>query len=270
MALKKITHLSTFLRNIRFITFINLIKNLKFIKGIIQLKKLNADINTNEIGGNNREAKYEDVFILSSCINQRDANFYNFNNKQTEFERFSEVCAAVKSVRSLFPTCKIVYLDNSKIEPKLERYLIDIVDDYMNFSTNELMIKAREIRNKGIPWALTNLLYLLSDSKFLNAKNIHLMNGRYSVTEKTLDNSSKFILNNYLYIKFKKLNVSVIYLLFKGICLKSIVMEFKISCILSVMGFSVEDVFALFVSSNIYINEVGLYGKINGEQENYE
>jgi|GEM_PF-2467666 len=262
MIRQKTTHLITFLRNIRLGTFIDAVKYSKFIIDIALLNCFN--------NSGNKSIQYDDVFILSSCINQRDANFFNFNNKQTEFERFSEVCTSVESVRSVYPMSKIVYLDNSKLNPDYEEYLKKIVDDYQNYSDHGLMVQARGIKNKGIPWSLTNLLYLLGDNKFLNAKNVHLMNGRYLITEKTLMNALNSTADNYLYIKFKNLNVSVIYLLFRNVANKVIAFEFKIACIMSVTGFSVEDVFGLFRLKTKYIQKLGLHGKINGEQQNAE
>lgn len=260
--MKKIKHIFTFLRNIRIPKIFGLIKFMPLIKALIKIKITN---NVQE-----KICSTEDLFILSCCINQRDGNYFNYNNKQSEYDRFIEVCNSIISVRTIFPNCKIVYLDNSRITIEYEKYLVNIVDDYKNYSDNPLMIEARKIENKGVPWSLTNLLYLVDGIKKYKAVNVHFLNGRYTISNLTLENTKLHSTLNTLYIKFKVFNVSLIYLFFKQVNINLMASYFKAACLLSVTGFSVEDVFAVSRLKTIYLTKLGVHGNINGGMKNSE
>jgi hypothetical protein len=128
---------------------------------------------------------------------------------------------------------------------------------------------ARMIKNKGVPWTLTNLLYLRDFGNELNCSRLHFLNGRYTVTKKTFENT-RFLKLNSLNIKFKKSNVSTIYFFFNMPDKKKIFFHFKIGYILSLIGFSVEDIFCISWHDIKYLDLLGVHGKINGINLNQE
>lgn len=257
----KLVHFFTFCRNISFQKFLN---GYKFRKQILDGIKINLRRKGNL-------QFYEDTFILSSCINPNDNLIYvNYKQPLSEYDRFLEVMNCIKSINNNFPKAKIIYLDNSKITFELEKTLIECVDEYRNYSDNALMVNARKILNKGVPWSLTHLLFFQEGSDFLESDKLHFLNGRYCVTKQLKNQLSGKLEDKTLYIKQKKINVSTIYFLFNNPSLYKIFFSFKIAYIISLMGFSVEDFYSLFNFKVKYFKTIGVHGTINGFMHNNE
>jgi hypothetical protein len=252
----------TFIRNFRISKIALLFKH---IDKILRIYSMNLKINKTDT------KKGKDLFILSSCINPNDNSTYvNYKQPLSAAERLYQVLDSVDSVRSHFPESRIVYLDNSNISSDFEKELISVIDDYFNYSQCELMSEIRKIHNKGIAWSLTNLLFLLNNFNNYQYETIHFLNGRYCVSKKVVENKNLVNSNNKLYLKFKKYNVSTIYFMFHNESKNNVINYFKKAFYYSMMGFSVEDVFAITNNKSNYLKELGVFGKINGHINNYE
>jgi hypothetical protein len=252
----------TFLRNFRISKIVFLFKH---IDKILSIYSMNLKINKSDT------KKGKDLFILSSCINPNDNSTYiNYKQPLSAAERLYQVLDSVNSVRSHFPESRIVYLDNSNISSDLEKELISVIDDYYNYSQCEIMSEIRKIHNKGIAWSLTNLLFLLNNFNNYEYETIHFLNGRYCVSKKVVENKNLLNSNKNLYLKFKKYNVSTIYFMFYNESKNNVINYFKKAFYYSMMGFSVEDVFAISSMKAYYLKELGVFGKINGHINNYE
>ncbi len=252
----------TLIRNFRLIKIIFFFKH---FKKILRICFMHMKINECDIKNG------KDLFILSSCINPNDnISYINYKQPLSESERLNQVLESVNSVRRYFPESRIVYLDNSSISNYLEIELIKSVDEYYNYSKCEIMIEIRKIHNKGIAWSLTNLLFILNNFNNYQYETIHFLNGRYCVSKKVVDNKNLINSKKKLYLKFKKFNISTIYFMINNERKNNVVKYFKKAFYFSMIGFSVEDVFAISSMKTYYLKELGVFGKINGHIDNYE
>ena len=264
MIKNQLTHFITFLRNIRFNKFQLFFKHKNYLKKVYKeftLQKTN----------NNLIKKGNSVFIMNACINIfDDPDNSTYNAPANIHDRYEQVIKGIQSVRETFQSSDIVYIENSNIPINFENQIKNEVDLYFNFSSNEFLQYSRKIANKGVPWTMANLLCLQKLQTLKQYQNYHFLNARYQVTDITKENYKQQTKKGYLHVKMKRHNISTIYFYFSDVSVLKILEIFKAGHLLSVCGFSVEDIFSVLFLKKNYLNTLGVVGKINAIENNSE
>jgi len=253
--INRIKLLTTFARNTRLSKLKTLRKKKDFVKAVIRYQS---------VGRNEKSPDHRDVvFVLTSAINTAyDPINYNVNHSPEE--RFSEVIRGIGSVHRHFPHARIFYLDNTQLSGEWIAHIRSVGAEFVDYSENYLMPRAKSENNKGVPWALTNLLFLAEYADQLVTKTVVFMNGRYEISAETELVVSSLRGHSGLVIRFSVINVHTIIFALTRFCSTKATRLFKITLILAILGYSVEDVFGLFYYPVSYIPEWFIHGKING------
>lgn len=251
----RLIHIFTFIRNTRPKKFLNYYINRDLIKSGYSLKVDVSPLPNKQLS--------RQIFILSSAINTGQDSV-NYNSKHSAEERLAEVMCGINSVKLHFPNAEIFYLDNTKINPDHESQLRCTSVRYENFRLNPLMAASKKIPNKGVAWSLTNLLFLIQSGRALIGKDVFFMNGRYAVSDLTVQVSNNLPQENALSINFAKTNVQTIIFSLTAFNVEKAVRMFKFAYILSLCGYSVEDVFGIFYRKVNYVKAWGVDGTVNG------
>lgn len=253
----QLIHFITFLRNIRLNKFRLFFNHKNYLRKVFLEFSVKKNIKAITEKGNS-------VFIMNACINPFDhPDNSTYNAPKNIHDRYTQVVDGIQSVRAIFPGSDIVYIENSNIPINFENQIKNIVDTYFNFSSNDFLQYSRKIPNKGVPWTMANLLCLQKLQSIKEYSDYHFLNARYQVTLITKDNYNNQTRKQYLHVKMKRHNLSTIYFYFSNVSEFRLLKIFKAAHALSIIGFSVEDIFSVFYLKKQYLKELGVKGTIN-------
>jgi len=237
--------------------FKNFIKNIHRINvlNILLFKKNNKLIKRKYID-------YKDIFIITSCINIYDGNYYIHNLRHSPNKRFTQTIDGLKSIKKYYPYSYIVIIESSKLSLQYVKEIETYVDEYIDYSNDRYIKVARKHFNKGVPQFYAYIKYFEENGAFLNAKTIHFLGGRYSL----YGNFANFYNNTGIYFLYNKINqnVSTRYFFVKSINLGALTEPFKKTMFMAVLGNSVEDFIHRFNNNIFLISKIGVSGMING------
>ena len=256
----QLTHYVTFLRNIRLNKFELFFKHKKYLKKVffeISVKK-------------NKKVVYEkgkSVFILNACINPFDHQDNSTYNAPTNIhDRYEQVIKGIQSVRETFQSSDIVYIENSNIPINFENQIKNVVDLYFNFSSNKFLQYSRKITNKGVPWTMANLLCLKKLQTVKQYEEYHFLNARYQIAPVSNKNDETKTRKRFMHVKMKRHNICLIYFYFADISVSRVIRIFRNAHLLSVCGFSTEDIFSINFFNKVYLYELGVTGLVNARE----
>lgn len=236
--------------------FFLIIPNFFFIFNILKYKIMNQK----------KIYYYENIFLITSCINPFNKNHHNYNINHSKNERFDELLKTIASIKNKkINNMFIIVVDNSTIDNEMEHVLIKNIDLYIDISQDSLIKLANTYKNKGVPWATSVMLSLKKIYQY-DFKFLHVMSGRYYLNNEY--NYSKLIDNSFNFRYYKNFsNVSTRYFCFHNEGIRYLLSLFKKIIILSSFNISCEDNMFHMIDkkkSNFIETNIGLSGKVNG------
>ena len=209
---------------------------------------------------------YDNIFLITSCINQFDKNYYNHNTNHTQSQRYNELLNTILSIKKKkFKNIFIAVVDNSKINKIMKANLNKHVDLYLDISDKKLSNLSRLYGNKGVPWA-TSIMITLNKIFEYEFSFLHIMSGRYYLNNYyDIKNFKKNKINFRYYKNFS--NVSTRYFCAHNQDNKYIFNLFKKIIIFSLFNISCEDNMFHIVDkrkANLIEKNIGLAGQVNG------
>jgi len=134
-----------------------------------------------------RYLECNDLFIVTSCTNPADnSEAVNHNLEHSQWQRGEELLTTFSSIRKHYPKAHIVNLENSRIDTGLAAQLQSQCDQWRDYSTDAVVLESRKFENKGIPWLIKILKFLYEEGDHMSAIRVHMLVGRYALTENTL------------------------------------------------------------------------------------
>jgi hypothetical protein len=207
-----------------------------------------------------------DLFIVTSCTNPGDSDeAINHNLDHSQWQRGEELLATFASIRRYYPAAVIVNLENSRLEPELAHRIQAQCNQWFDYSVDTLVRESRKFSNKGVPWVIKILKFLHEKGENINATRIHLLCGRYLLTDDVL---AMWKCPGAVFRYYSEdENVSTRYISYHNLSVPEI--RNALWCTLRPMVFScsVEDVihwegrFAKY-----YLPYIGVSGWVNGQQ----
>jgi len=207
----------------------------------------------------------DDLFIVTSCTNPGDTEeAVNHNSAHSQWQRGEELLATFDSVRRHYPGAIIVNLENSKIASELAKRIHSKCDQQRDYSADAAVRESRTFANKGVPWLIKLLKFLHEEHSAIHATRIHLLCGRYLLTDNVLAKLSHP--GSYLRYYPQYDNVSTRYIGYQRVGISEI--REALRCVLRPMVFSrsAEDVIHLpgrFPKH--YLSHIGVSGLVNGK-----
>jgi hypothetical protein len=211
-----------------------------------------------------KKLNYDDIFIVTSCINHLDLDNINYNSKHSPQLRLNELIETIKSIKVKFKTnYKIIVCENSKINKIEKDKILAHADQILDISNKKLTILSRKINNKGVPWCVS-VLFSCNEIINYHYRRLHFVTGRYKLNNKF--NLLNFK-NNKLNFRFYKEhnNVSTRYFCYSR---NDLIYFFNLTKkVLYICLFEqpAENGIAYFSKFKHYIyGEIGIEGKVNG------
>jgi hypothetical protein len=248
--------------------FMYFIRSLTYLKKRFNYYKLRSMMNFKQKDLN---ITCEDLFIVTSCTNPFDTNLsFNYNTSLNQTQRAAELFKTLESIRQFYPNAFIVLLENSRVDKIFEDKIIKMTDWYRNYSKDDLILFSRSFINaKGVPATIKILKFLNEEGCGIHAKRIFGLVGRYVITKKLFENYSE----RGLYCRYypEHNNVAMRHTMFKNVSIQEMISMFDKSLKSIVLGRSQEDIIHRKTTFPIHlVHEVGITGKVNGQQEIYE
>lgn len=125
------------------------------------------------------------VVMIISVINTIDSplSYHPIRSVYTSEERYQQTLKTIESVKKHIPNSYIVFIEGSILNQTTETGLKQLVDLYLNYSSDNTIYTAVNDIHKSYAEGLTILKFLESEEcKNLQIENLFKLSGRYYIT----------------------------------------------------------------------------------------
>lgn len=246
----------------------NLFLLFKSIIGLLSLNfiklKLIYKILFLKIDDTKKKNYFNDIFIVTSCINHLDKDSISYNINHSANLRLIELLDTIKSIKYAFKkNYKIIICENSILDEVVKNKIYDEDVELFDISLLEITKLSRKVQNKGVPWSIGVLLSCIKLQSY-SYRRLHFVTGRYKLNnEYDIKLFEQRKLNFRYYNQYH--NVSTRYFCYTMPKIYNMFNLIKKVLFLCLLNQSSEDGMRVFSTNKKYITKnIGIEGLVNG------